>query len=320
MELRQLKYFIRIVELNSFSKAARDLFIAQPALSNQIANLEQELKIKLLSRSARGVVPTETGKIFYRHANIIIRQIDSLHQEISNESSNPKGSVSIGIPTSVSNVLAGPLIAASQKRYPTIKLRVVEGLSGHLEELLHTGRVDISLLFDNPTITFNKVEKFNNSGLIKIPIVEEELFLQTTNLFSNKKAVSASEAGKLNLVLPGKSNSTRQLIDFAFAKKNIQLKILNELDSLSTIQSVVEDGLGATILSLSAFVGSQKNRKCNFFSIKDLSLKRTVSICHLNTMALSIASQHIEKLVLEIANQLVKNRSWLGAKAIPIKV
>ena len=76
MELRQLKYFVRIVELGSFSQAAKDLYVAQPALSAQINNLESDLGVRLLSRSVRGVTPTEAGQSLYVHAQAVLRQIE----------------------------------------------------------------------------------------------------------------------------------------------------------------------------------------------------------------------------------------------------
>ena len=319
MEFRQLKYFVRIVELSSFSKAAQDLFIAQPALSNQISNLEKELNTQLLSRSVRGVTPTEAGKTLYRHAQAIIRQIEHLKYEVENESANPKGSVSIGIPTSVSNVLASPLIAATQKRYPEIKLQIVESLSGHLEELVSTGRIEMSLLFSSPLTDSQKSDKATSFSLVKIPILEEELFLQTTAALSNKKTITLEAAAKLNFVLPGKSNATRQLIDLAFAKVGITPKVVTELDSLSTIQSVVEDGLGATILSLSAFIGNQKDRRSRAYSIQNAALTRTVSLCTSNTVALSSAAKCIANIVPEISHKLVQSGRWSGSKIITVK-
>lgn len=316
MEFRQLRYFVRIVELSSFSKAAQDLFIAQPALSNQISNLEKELATQLLSRSVRGVVPTEAGKTFYRHAQAIIRQIEHLKYEVKNESANPKGSVSIGLPTSVSNVLASPLIAATQERYPEIHLQIFESLSGHLEELVSNGRIEASLLFDNPLTERTITQKPFGFSLIKTPILEEELFLQTTALISKKKIINLDSTVDLKFVLPGKSNATRQLIDLAFANAGIYPKIVIELDSLSTIQAVVEDGLGATILSLSAFIGSQKDRKSYAYSIKNSGFKRTVSLCTSNTVALSVAAKCILNMVPEIAHGLVKSKRWPGSKII----
>ena len=319
MEFRQLKYFVRIVELSSFSKAAQDLFIAQPALSNQISNLEKELNTQLLSRSVRGVTPTEAGKTLYRHAQAIIRQIEHLKYEVENESANPKGSVSIGIPTSVSNVLASPLIAATQKRYPEIKLQIVESLSGHLEELVSTGRIEMSLLFSSPLTDSQKSDKATSFSLVKIPILEEELFLQTTAALSDKKTITLAAAAKLNFVLPGKSNATRQLIDLAFAKVGITPKVVTELDSLSTIQAVVEDGLGATILSLSAFIGNQKDRRSRTYSIHNADLTRTVSLCTSNTVALSTAAKCIANIVPEISHKLVQSGRWSGSKIITVK-
>lgn len=319
MEFRQLKYFVRIVELSSFSKAAQDLFIAQPALSNQISNLEKELNTQLLSRSVRGVTPTEAGKTLYRHAQAIIRQIEHLKYEVENESTNPKGSVSIGIPTSVSNVLASPLIAATQERYPEIKLQIVESLSGHLEELVSNGRIEMSLLFNSSLTDSQKSDKATGFSLVKIPILEEELFLQTTAALSNKKTITLAAAAKLNFVLPGKSNATRQLIDLAFAKVGITPKVVTELDSLSTIQALVEDGLGATILSLSAFIGNQKDRKSRAYSIHNADLTRTVSLCTSNTIALSTAAKCIANMVPEIAHKLVKSGHWSGSKIIVLE-
>jgi LysR family transcriptional regulator, nitrogen assimilation regulatory protein len=319
MEFRQLKYFVRIVELSSFSKAAQDLFIAQPALSNQISNLEKELNTQLLSRSVRGVTPTEAGKTLYRHAQAIIRQIEHLKYEVENESANPKGSVSIGLPTSVSNVLASPLIAATQKRYPEIKLQIVESLSGHLEELVSTGRIEMSLLFSSPLTDSQKSGKATSFSLVKIPILEEELFLQTTAALSNKKMITLEAAAKLNFVLPGKSNATRQLIDLAFAKVGITPRVVTELDSLSTIQAVVEDGLGATILSLSAFIGNQKDRRSRAYSIHNADLTRTVSLCTSNTVALSSAAKCIANIVPEISHKLVQSGRWSGSKIIIVK-
>jgi len=319
MEFRQLKYFVRIVELSSFSKAAQDLFIAQPALSNQISNLEKELNTQLLSRSVRGVTPTEAGKTLYRHAQAIIRQIEHLKYEVENESANPKGSVSIGIPTSVSNVLASPLIAATHERYPEIKLQIVESLSGHLEELVSTGRIEMSLLFSSPLTDSQKSDKTTSFSLVKIPILEEELFLQTTAALSSKKTITLAAAAKLNFVLPGKSNSTRQLIDLAFAKVGITPKVVTELDSLSTIQAVVEDGLGATILSLSAFIGNQKDRKSRAYSIHNAGLTRTVSLCTSNTVALSTAAKCIANIVPEISHKLVQSGRWSGSKIITLE-
>src|SRR5437763_540771 len=106
MEIRQLKYFVRIVDLGSFSKAAAELFIAQPALSKQIKMLEAELGATLLSRTVRGVQATESGSLFYRHAQAVLRQLERVAGEIADVNGNPTGVVTLGIPQSPASVLA----------------------------------------------------------------------------------------------------------------------------------------------------------------------------------------------------------------------
>lgn len=264
-------------------------------------------------------MPTEAGKTLYAHAQAIIRQIEHLKHEVENQSSNPRGVVSIGLPSSVSNVLASTLITATRDAYPEIQLKIVESLSGHLEELVSTGRIEMSMLFDNPHRIPKKSEKNSNYNLIRVPILEEELFLQTAQMPPSKRAqnkISMATAAKMNFVLPGTSNSTRQLIDHAFKKAGFDLKVITELDSVSTIQAVVEDGIGATILSLSAFIGNASNRKSAAYSIQNANLMRTLSLCTSNTIALSAAAQCIAILVPKIANQLVLNKKWAGSKMI----
>jgi LysR family nitrogen assimilation transcriptional regulator len=207
----------------------------------------------------------------------------------------------------------------AQNTYPEIQLKIVESLSGHLEELVSTGRIEMSLLFDHPHKVLGKKDNNSDYNLIRTPILEEELFLQTAQVLAikdAKKTISMASAAKLKFVLPGESNSTRQLIDHAFKKAGLDLKVITELDSLSTIQAVVEDGLGATILSLSAFIGNPINRKSVAYSIRGANLKRTVSLCTSNTVAQSAAAQCIAMLLPKIANELVQNKKWAGAKII----
>ena len=148
MEIRQLKYFVRIVELGSLTRAAESLYIAQPALSQQMSSLEKDLGVKLLSRSVRGVSVTQAGEAFYRQANTILKQVENARLIVSSEHDHPSGMVSIGIPSSIANVLAVPLFSAVRKKYPDILLEINETPSAFLDELVINGRIDIGLLFN----------------------------------------------------------------------------------------------------------------------------------------------------------------------------
>src|SRR6202044_305503 len=100
MHYRHLYYFVRIVEAGSFSQAARTIHVAQPALSQQIAELEASLGIPLLQRSARGVRPTVAGEKFYEEASSILRRLDNLPGLIRSSTGEIHGTVSVGMPAS----------------------------------------------------------------------------------------------------------------------------------------------------------------------------------------------------------------------------
>ena len=317
MELRQLKYFVRIVELGSVSRAAADLFIAQPALSNQIANLEEELKVKLMARSVRGVTATEAGHVFYRHARAVLRQIERMRTDVQHAGEHPQGLVSVGMPTSAANILAPALISAARQRYPDIQLQITESLSGHLEELVVNGRIEMSLLFERPATDSLATGKTSGHGTSKSsghldirPLLVEELFLLTAGEHPcDEGEITLADAAQFPLVMPGRANMTRQIVDAAFLSAGHPVTLIAELDSLSTIKSVVASGVGATILSSPALHGAEGLRARR---IVDPVLARKVSLCTFAILPMSAAAQHIAELICETTRALVTSGIWQG--------
>ncbi|WP_206998599.1 LysR substrate-binding domain-containing protein [Trinickia mobilis] len=310
MEIRQLKYFIRIVELGSMSRAAADLFIAQPALSQQMVHLESELNVKLLARSVRGVTPTEAGSVFYRHAQAVLRQLERMREDVQSVTEDPCGVVSIGMPTSVANILAAPLMLAMQSRYPKIQLRITESLSGHLEELIANGRLELSVLFGRER---------QSSHLTVRPLVNEQLFFVCAQRHGHSSAgrLTLEDAARERFILPSKSNATRQLIERIFSERNLDLQIAAELDSLSTIASVVSKGLGATITSLSAVAADLTAGKLVALPLEGGTVSRLVSLCTYDIVALSAPAQRVAELIPLVVHELLDSGEWRGATAAP---
>lgn len=113
MELRQLRYFVAIVDHGSLSRAALFLHVAQPALTAQIKHLEDELGAQLLHRSAQGMTSTDAGKVFYEHAQAILKQVGDAKSAVTQSTTRPSGSVTLGLPHSISGALALPLLIAA---------------------------------------------------------------------------------------------------------------------------------------------------------------------------------------------------------------
>ncbi|MEP6790654.1 MAG: LysR family transcriptional regulator, partial [Ramlibacter sp.] len=145
MEIRQFRYFVRIADMGSFSRAAQTLHIAQPALSQQIAQLEDELGQALLHRLPGGVRLTEAGSVFYRHAQRLLAQLAEVEGAVAHVAAHPSGSVRVGLPQSTASHYALPLLARLRESFPGIEIEFFDELSGHLLRGLNTGRLDIAV-------------------------------------------------------------------------------------------------------------------------------------------------------------------------------
>ena len=146
MELRQIRYFIHVASLRSFTKAARALNVAQPALSRHIQSLEDELRTQLLFRTTRGVVPTDAGSALLRMGESLLAFVEQMREEVSRAADVPSGNVIVGMPQSISLALAPLLMEECRSRLPMVRLRVTEGLSIFLEEWLNVAKIDVALM------------------------------------------------------------------------------------------------------------------------------------------------------------------------------
>lgn len=148
MDTRRLYSFVKIVDAGSITRAADILHIAQPALSQQVSTLETQFKQQLLIRSKRGVAPTEAGRALYRHAQLILRQLELAQAAVDVSGRAPAGSVSVGLaPYSTGAALALPLLRAVRERYPDIVLHINENFGGVISEAIMTGRMDMAFIY-----------------------------------------------------------------------------------------------------------------------------------------------------------------------------
>src|SRR5690606_7657151 len=145
MNLKQLQYFVRVFEMQNMTRAAESLHVAQPALSQQIALLEEDLGVRLLIRGAKGVHATSEGVLLYRHAQTILRQVDSTKSLLAKRDDQISGTVSVGLASSTARMLALPLMQLVKQELPSIILEIVDIFSADLTKLVLQGRVDFSL-------------------------------------------------------------------------------------------------------------------------------------------------------------------------------
>ncbi len=308
MELRQLRYFVRIVDLGSVSKAAGHLFVAQPALSKQVAALEQELDAVLLVRSSRGVTPTEAGLALYRHAQTVLRQLERIPDEVRHAADSPAGVVSVGIPASTANILAAPLVRAVRMRLPSVRLQIAEGVSGHLEEMLASGRLEMSLLF----------ERQKRAQRLQVrPLLVEDMFLVASRALVPQEPgeITLAEVARYPLVLPGVANTTRQLVDASFAKAGLTIDLLAEVEATSSMKSIATQGLGAAILSRSALYPDDQEPSVSMRRIVRPALRRGLGLCTLESATPSRSASAVMEVIVDTVRALIRDGVWRGVTA-----
>lgn len=307
LDARQLRYFTAIVEHNAFSRAAMHLGIAQPALSQHVRNMEQALGTKLLQRNARGVVPTEAGEILLRHAAVILDQFQKAEEEIRGRAAEPAGEVRVGLPGTISEILSVPLISAARRRYPGIKLRIAEAMSGFVLDWMRRGQIDLAVIY-------REVER---GSLATTPILEEEL------VFFGKADVdfvSSGSEGRIDfanlatvpLILPGPSHGLRQLIDKEAHFAGISLSISTEVDTYLNIKQLVERGFGSAVLPLNAIKREISDGTLRYWRIESPTILRTVYLVNTRDRPMRNATAVIRKLIHEVVGELVAAGEWAG--------
>lgn len=246
MDTRRLFSFVRIVDAGSITRAADILHIAQPALSQQMTALEAQFGQQLLIRHKQGVEPTDAGRALYRHAQIILRQVQSAQAEVSVVGRELAGGVSVGLaPYSTVNAIALPLLTAVRERYPSILLHINENFGGVLSEAMMTGRMDMALLYDTGPI----------KGVTFEPLLTEELMVVApagTGLpGTTGSAVSIAQLKGLPLLLPGPMHTIRKVVEQAYDHALERAHVVGEVESVALMAQAVRNGLGSTVLPLS---------------------------------------------------------------------
>lgn len=306
MELRQLRYFVRVVELGSMSRAAIDLDVVQSALSQQIGRLEGELATRLLQRSSKGVAPTDAGLAFFREAQLALRHAGEAARAA--QQSRLSGSVSVGLAPTTASVLGLPLMLAVREKYPDVRLHMVESLSGHLSAMLNARQLDLAVLFDTDPGRRWSVT----------PLVEEKLFLIRARAAGAEplpRKIAPAALQDLPLILPSGSHGLRSTLDVAFSGKRLRRLQPVEIDSLAMLMDAVRAGLGCTIQPRAALARfADAGDAFEVAEIASTGLRRLNSLCSLSDDELSPAGLAVRVALAECARRLVDSGGWAGAR------
>jgi len=303
MELRQLRYFVHVVELGSMGQAAQRLGVVTSALSQQISRLESELSTRLLQRTSSGVVPTDAGLAFWRQAQLALRHADDAARAA--RTARLSGHVSVGMAPSTLAVLGPPFMVAMRERYPDIRLHLVESLSGNLASMIGARQLDLAVLFQ-----LEPGQRWSTT-----PLLEERLFviarpdqpgLPATN------PVRLEDIGDIPLILPSSAHGLRAVLNAAVARNQRPLNVVAEIDGLAVLMDAVRAGIGATIQP-GAAVARNLGEPLALIEIADVGVARPNLLVSLSDDELSPAGLAARGVLESVARQLVTAGQWPGA-------
>lgn len=312
MELRQFKYFVAIADCGSLSRAAQQLYVAQSALSKQMAELEAELQTQLLLRSRNGVAMTEAGKIFYEYAQGITKQVNDARSAVHAAADTVSGTVVAALPQSVSPMIALPLMRAAARRYPDVVLHLNEELTGNMADQLLRGRVDVAMF--SPAMAAEDIQF--------TPLVEEDfVFLdapQSPHALPPGD-VSIEQAIARPLVWPAHAHGhcTRWLVDAVLEQAgHSAARVAAEINSVYTLKAAVEAGLGPTIMPLGLAQREVAEGRLVAHRVASPRLHRVLGLCVSVHLPQTHAKRAVCNLIAEVMRGLADSGQWEGARAI----
>ncbi|MCL5972050.1 MAG: LysR family transcriptional regulator [Firmicutes bacterium] len=255
IDIRLLKYVVAVNETKNFSRAAELLCIAQPSLSQQIAKLERELGVRLFLRTHTGIRPTPEGMTFIEKATRIIRLDEDLEREMKEHSQGIGQELSIGTTAITGGHVLPPLLQVFNKRFPRVRIRLVEASSEQLEDFTNNGEVDFSILslpLKHPQLTY--VPLLTEPLLLALPQKEQEWMSSTVlgwispNIELAPNNVDLAQASHMPFVLLKEGFGFRETVLQMCAENGFQPHIAYETSSIETAQALVAHGLGITVI------------------------------------------------------------------------
>jgi LysR family nitrogen assimilation transcriptional regulator len=287
MDIRQLRYFLRVAELRSFTRAAEDLRVAQPALSRQVKLLEEEFGQRLLHRHGRGVTLTEAGAELQARSSGLVADFDRLTQDMHARAGgkSPQGSITLGVPISISRQVTMPILTRCRAALPGVAVRVVEGHSEMIADWLTSGRVELALLYgDHPR------------RMIAADILKREDIVAVASSdapWAELASITRRDLERIPLVLPRRPHATWAMLDTAAIHP---VRVI-EADTLLEMLQHVHEGAGVTLLAAGAVAQEQAAGTIRIIPLAPPGLSRALVLGRATNHPLPSAAEAVAALI-----------------------
>lgn len=266
MNLRQLKYFVRVLDAGNMTRAADHLNMAQTALGAQIRGLEEELGTVLLVRHSRGIAPTRAGSHLYARALEILKLVDDTAREVARCESGNREAVRLGVTPALMMVAGTDLALIVREQLPLIDLSIIEAMSHVLVETLARGDVDYILCYDVPDMP-----QFARTALL-----QDDLVLVTQLDGDAGKPIALVEVAQRALAMPEAGDSVRTTATRAARDLGLELKVAHEVRSITAMKALAARGVACSILPYFSVLEEVQEGRLGARPIVQPALRRTL--------------------------------------------
>lgn len=310
LTLRQLRYFVEIARSGSFSRAAEHLSVAQPALSQNIAALEEALGSRLFERHARGVDLSPAGHRLYARALELLAGFDALKDHVDGREARPSGTVRVVLAGSVSTAVIAPLLGRVAERYPGIELAVAEGVSTEARVQIESGQAHLALMPGPSEL----------QGMETLPVFEERFLVMGAYaaMQDEPAEVRFAEVAKRRLTAPDRAHDLRKVIERAAGAIDQALDVRYELNSPPMLTAVVKAGLAYAIMPASICREALAAGSIAARPIVEPELTRVQALVWRRDRALAPASAAVRDVIVEIVADLVAGGALDGRLIGPL--
>ena len=274
--LQQLRILKAIATEQNFTKAAKLLYLSQPALSKQIRILEENLDMILINRENHKISLTENGQVFLQYAERILALCEESCRALIDLKNGERGNLIVGASQTIGTYLLPRVLALFAQRYPQINLKVQVNSTRLIAKHIVNREIDIAIVGGDIPHELNK-------NLLVESFVEDEfsLIIPTAHPFAKKKLITKEDLYHLKFITLNSNSTIRKFIDNILTQNQIQtkqLKIIMQLNSIEGIKTAVSLGLGAAFVSSSAIEKEIQLKTIQILKIENIKINRTLSI------------------------------------------
>lgn len=243
MNFRHLHVFVTVVDSGSMSETARMLYMTQPAVSQTIAELEKEFRVKLFERLSKKLVQTEAGELLYYYAKKILQQVDEVEKALEDMANAKRGRLRIGASTTIGTYLLSDIIGDFKRLHQNSEFHFTIDNTGIIEDMIMQYNLDLGLVEGPVHAKELRVETF----------MEDELYLLCAPthhwIKAGRKTISLVEVRSEPMILREKGSGTREVVENLMAEHNLLLNPSHILSNTEAIKKAVMSNLGVAFIS-----------------------------------------------------------------------